>query len=59
MFEFNGKKLHIYANSACPSIRLGEPSTDLKGRILPEVAEISYFGREDQVATTGRPIEYV
>ena len=56
LFEYRGRELHIYANSACPSINLGRPSMDLVQRVLPEVAEISLFGRRDQRATTGHEI---
>ena len=53
-YQFGERHLYIYANSACPSLRMGRPSAELEQRVLPEVAEISFFGREDQVATTGR-----
>lgn len=51
-FVYGEREVYVYGNSGCPAMTLGSPSEVFVSKVLPEVTEISLFGRRLQRYST-------
>ena len=52
VYQYNGQKFYVYADSACDGLTLGVPTQDFAYSVVPEFIEIALGLRRRQFKTT-------